>query len=242
MTVSRLWQRGRRRGRKTVCVCGGDASCAQSVVGSFLTLKRIMKWLPHKNLLLRNKNQRKCPSVPPVCPGTTSLFMPISTAGLCSPPPSASPSPSPDPHRWRWNQHVKRGRARERAREGGEKKWMLCIKSKWICGWLFQHATDWPNRQWRTEGGVGGRPAWPAGLPRQESPFNLNTYHHDNNLVTLSEANLFISRFFCCCSPSLLPPLFLLPFHFLAVIHSLSIILYILHHSQRTNCPVRCVP
>jgi len=32
-----------------------------------------------------------------------------------------------------------------------------------------------------------------AGGQGQESPFNLNTYHHDNNLVTLSEANLFIS-------------------------------------------------
>lgn len=47
---------------------------------------------------------------------------------------------------------------------------------------------------------------WPAGPQRQESPFNLNTYHHDNNLVTLSEANLFISRFFFSLLLSLTPP------------------------------------
>lgn len=54
-------------------------------------------------------------------------------------------------------------------------------------------------------------PFWAAGPQRQESPFNLNTYHHDNNLVTLSEANLFISRCFflfgCCFFPlSARPP------------------------------------
>lgn len=49
-------------------------------------------------------------------------------------------------------------------------------------------------------------PPMPASRQGQESPFNLNTYHHDNNLVTLSEANLFISLTLLDSSISLFYP------------------------------------
>lgn len=153
---------------------------------------------------------------PDVCPRTTSLFMPISSDGLCSLPPPFSllltRIDEDEISMWK----------RKHKRKKKKKKNVLYIKSKWICGWLLQHAIDWPHTEAQNKeikGGVrGGRTncqcalhvvaccvLWPAGPQRQESPFNLNTYHHDNNLVTLSEANLFISRFFFSLLLSLSP-------------------------------------
>lgn len=77
---------------------------------------------------------------------------------------------------------------------------------------------------------------WPAGPQRQESPFNLNTYHHDNNLVTLSEANLFISRFFFSL-PLLLSLSLSLP-PAVAVIHSLYYPVYPESLTVSSLCPV----
>lgn len=128
----------------------------------------------------------------------------------------------PSPSSWPASMKMKSACEKGSTREKKKKKNVLYIKSKWICGWLLQHAIDWPHTEAQNKeikGGVrGGRTncqcalhvvaccvLWPAGPQRQESPFNLNTYHHDNNLVTLSEANLFISRFFFSLLLSLSP-------------------------------------
>lgn len=175
------------------------------------------------------------------CPRTTSLFMPISSDGLCS-----LHLPPPDPHRWRWNQHVKK-EAQQRERE--KKKCFIYKKQVNLRLAVSTRDKLTPHRgrgieqeeRLRGAGGINCQCAlhvvaccvlWPAGPQRQESPFNLNTYHHDNNLVTLSEANLFISRFFfspsCCLSfcPSLQ--------QWQWFTH--SIILCILNHSQSARC------
>lgn len=76
---------------------------------------------------------------PDVCPRTTSLFMPISSDGLCS---LHLPSPSSWPASMKMKSACEKGSTTER-----KKKNVLCIKSKWICGWLFQHAIDWPHTE-----------------------------------------------------------------------------------------------
>lgn len=76
---------------------------------------------------------------PDVCPRTTSLFMPISSDGLCSLPPPFSllltRIDEDEISMWK------------RKHKKGKKKNVLYIKSKWICGWLFQHAIDWPHTE-----------------------------------------------------------------------------------------------
>lgn len=179
---------------------------------------------------------------PDVCPRTTSLFMPISSDGLCSLPPPPS-----------WPASMKMKSACEKGSTTEKKKKECFIYKKQVNLRLAVSTRDrlTPHRgrgiaqalrlRGRLRGGRRGTNCqcalhvvaccvlWPAGPQRQESPFNLNTYHHDNNLVTLSEANLFISRFFFSLLLSLSP---LQQWQWFT--H--SIILCILNHSQSARC------
>lgn len=120
-----------------------------------LTLKRIMKWpSAHKNLLPRNKNQRKSLSMPGTLRITKGPF--------------------------------RRGEA------GGRRTKKKKKKATSRHGWNMASRVAELKMKSACEKDILA-PLMPASRQGQESPFNLNTYHHDNNLVTLSEANLFIS-------------------------------------------------